>query len=84
MASKNIKDTNPEAAFWFATAILVVVHKMKMNEVRKNNKQYIIDAIKSRNQSKNKEPNKNSKKYENKEREEDAETRKDIFIKNAI
>ena len=84
MASKNIKDTNPETAFWIATAILVVVHKMKVNEVRKNNKQYIADAINCHNQSKNKENNKNSKKYENKEREGDAETRKDIFIKNAI
>jgi len=83
MAFKNIKDTNPETAFWIATATLVVTQGIKVRELRKNNKQYIVDAIKSRNQSMNKEPH-NSKKYENKEREEDAETRKDIFIRNAI
>lgn len=65
---KNIKGANPETAFWIATATLVVTQVIKVRELRKNNKQYIVDAINSYNPSyfdsfrakMNKEPDKDT------------------------
>lgn len=72
---KNIKGANPETAFWIATATLVVTQGIKVRELRKNNKQYIVDAINSYNPSyfdsfrakMNKEPDKDTKEPEKKE-----------------
>ena len=66
---KNFKGANPETAFWLASATLVVTQGIKIRELRKNNKQYIVDAINSYNPSyfdsfrakMNKEPDKEDK-----------------------
>jgi hypothetical protein len=48
---KNIKVANPETAFWIATGTLVLTQGIKVVELKKNNKKYIVDAINSYNPS---------------------------------
>ena len=44
---KQIKIANPETAFWVATLVLATTQGIKIRELNKNNKQYIVDAINS-------------------------------------
>jgi hypothetical protein len=46
---KNIAAANPETAFWIATGVLVVTQGFKIVQLKKNNNQYIVDAINSYN-----------------------------------
>lgn len=46
---KNIAAANPETAFYIATGVLILTQGIKITQLTKNNKQYIIDAINSYN-----------------------------------
>jgi len=71
---KNIKTANPETAFWIATGTLVLTQGIKVRELKKNNKQYIVDAINSYNPQYFESFK--AKKNEAPEKKEEAETKK--------
>ena len=81
---KNIAVANPETAFWIATGVLATTQVIKIRELGKANKGYIVDAINSYNPGyfdsfrvkKDMGPEKKDKDPENKETGKDKKTDK--------